>query len=119
MEAGGMSEPHFCPSCGYSLARDEIIERDGFVLDPRGRVSFLGSPVTMTRAEAMVLHGIASCGNRTVKAEALGARISGSEDPGLVLRVFLSRVRRHLREQGFPSPVVTEPGIGYRWECLV
>lgn len=112
----------FCPHCGYSLDRDEIVERDGFRLDPRGTVSFQGRAVRATTMQALILHSLASASGRWVKPHVLADRIgSEAEHPDNVIAVLLSRTRHSMAETGAPDPVRNEHGKGYRWEptrCL-
>ena len=104
----------FCPCCGFNLTRDEVMELDGFMLDPRGMVAFQGSPVLMTHHEAMAMHTVASAKGRPVKTEIISQRISDGEDPHCA-SVFLHRVRRKLAEARLPNPIETVARRGYRW----
>lgn len=108
----------FCPHCGFSLDRDEPIERDGFTIDPRGSLSFLGEPVRMTRAEVCLMHTVASANGRIVSRSTVGERVGDQDDPANVASVLLCRVRKRLREISAPCPVVGVHGRGYRWERL-
>jgi DNA-binding response OmpR family regulator len=108
----------FCPSCGFNFERDETIERDGFTLDPRGAVSFLGKAIAFTKAEAGFLHTIAASNGRLVTREVIGARIGQGEDPKDVATVMLHRVRKRLRAVSAPCPIVHVQGRGLRWEAL-
>lgn len=102
----------FCPHCGYNLTRDEVIEANGFTLDPRGSVTFNGLPVSLTRGEANLLHALARARGRIVTAETLHARIALREgrNPQTVA-VVISRIRKRVK----PCPITTVRGAGYRW----
>jgi len=104
----------FCPSCGFNLDRDEVLQLDGFVLDPRGMIAFQGSPVLMTHHEAMAMHTVASANGRPVKTETISQRISDGEDPHCA-SVFIHRARRRLLAAGVPNPIQTAFRRGYRW----
>ena len=106
---------HACPSCGYNLSRDEVISTDGFMLDPRGVVSFGGRGIDITSGEAMLLHTIASEQGRVLRAETIGQRISDSDDPGNVAQVTVCRVRQKLRDAALPVPFHNVRGRGYAW----
>ena len=106
----------YCPSCGFNLSKDEPIERDGFLLDPRGTVSFCGRRLSFTKAEAAVLHSIGAAGSRTVEAATLACRFGDHDDPANVARVLVSRIRHRLAAYDVPCPVRTDHGRGYRWE---
>jgi len=108
---------HICPSCGYNLARDEVIDRDGFMLDPRGAAQFHGDDLGLTLAEALTLYTVAQAKGRPVSREAILTRVSDSEDPNVV-SVFLLRARRKLVEHSAPNPVRSLHGRGLAWGLI-
>ena len=94
---------HLCPMCGYNLEADRVMTRDGFVLDPRGSVSWRGKRLVIKPAGIIVLHTLAStC--RPVPRDAMLSRISSSENANL-LASTVSQLRKVLRECGAPDPV--------------
>jgi DNA-binding response OmpR family regulator len=105
----------FCPSCGFNLTKDEPIERDGFVIDPRGVVTFEGRQVPFTKAEHNLLHTLARAEGRCVESAVLGERLGESEDPVNTARVLILRIRRRCWNAGAPNPIRTVWGRGYRW----
>ena len=106
----------FCPSCGFNMTRDETVERDGFTLDPRGCVSFMGKDVPLTKAEATLLHTVAAADGRVVSRATVASRFGMSDDPANVTSVLMCRIRKRLSAFGAPCPVKNEIGRGYRWE---
>lgn len=107
----------YCPSCGYNLTRDEVIERDGFMLDPRGVAAFGGGDLGMTPGEALVLYAVARGGGRPVQRNVILSRISDGCDPNIV-SVLLSRARSKLMSRDVASPIKTVHGRGYAWGLI-
>ncbi len=107
-------QPDYCPSCGYNAHKDRVIERDGFVVDPSGKVTYLGNIVRMTPGQRALLHSVAAGNGRVIKGEALLNRISDGETVNLVA-VLISNLRRALIAKGIPSPIQTAWGSGYYW----
>ena len=105
---------HICPSCGYNLSRDEVIDRDGFMLDPRGAAQFHGDDLGLTLAEALTLYAIASANGRPISHKTIASRVSDSNDAE-VARIFVLRARRKLTVHDAPDPVRTMRGRGYAW----
>jgi len=108
---------HICPSCGFNLARDEVIDRDGFMLDPRAAAHFHGDDLGLTIAEALTLYTVAAAHGRYVSREAVATRVSDSYDPNIA-SVFLTRARRKLVEHHAPNPVRSSRGRGFAWGLI-
>jgi DNA-binding response OmpR family regulator len=106
----------FCPSCGFNLTKDEPIERDGFVIDPRGVVTFEGRQVPLQAGEIIFVHSIAAGEGRCVPISALLERMdSESKDPLGLLHTRLCMIRKRFFGVGAPNPIRTVWGRGYRW----
>lgn len=105
---------HFCPSCGFNLRNDEVVERDGFRLDPRGLAEFEGRYIDIPVGYALILHALASNEGRAVSLSTLLSRVSDGDYPQFVA-VLVCRMRRTLQEAGIPNPIQTVYGRGYRW----
>lgn len=106
----------FCPHCGYNLTRDEVIEADGFTLDPRGTVTFEGREARLTRPQVDLLYAMARADGRPVALPALAERMgSEAEDIRNVVSAQLAHTKRRLRAANIPFPVRTVWGRGYRW----
>ncbi|MBY0394432.1 MAG: hypothetical protein K2Q27_14355 [Novosphingobium sp.] len=109
------SAPAFCPCCGYNFREDEIVERDGFRIDPRAAtVTYNGWPLRMAATPARIMHSLA-VSNRAVRGDALLARVSASEDLN-TLAVQIHRAREACAEINVPCPIVTQRGVGYVWQ---
>jgi len=104
----------FCPSCGFNLDRDKVLQLDGFTLDPRGEVHFGETRVELSHHEALVMHTVAAAAGRPVKTETIACRVSDGEDPHCA-SVFIHRARRRLLAAGIPNPIQTAFRRGYRW----
>jgi DNA-binding response OmpR family regulator len=100
-----------CPSCGYNLTRDEVIERDEWSIDPRGAVRFQGEAIYLPPALFTIMHTLATT-TRSVRAEVLLNRM-GSEAQPQVIGVLICRLRKLLRDKKIPSPIQTVWGRGY------
>ena len=110
-----MTSPHFCPCCGYNFREDQVVERDGFTIDPRAAtVVYQGKPLRMAGSPARIMHALAAS-NRAVLADALLSRISGSDDMN-TLAVQVHRAREACAEAGAPCPIITQRGVGYVWQ---
>jgi DNA-binding response OmpR family regulator len=105
-----------CPHCGYDLERDELIERDGFRLDPRGTTDFNGHPVQLTKAQSIFFASVAKEAPRALSYVALIERmgIEGADERN-VLAVQFSHIRTRLRAFDIPLPIVSVRSVGYQW----
>ena len=109
-----MTTSAFCPCCGYDLAVQEPVSFGLFDCDPRGLVSWRGSPVIFTTSEHIILSSIALAGGRFVSRAALSERL-GYDGLNNLIEVFMSRVRHKLRLAGAPANLIqTQHGRGYR-----
>ena len=109
---------HTCPSCGFNLAKDEMVERDGWLLDPRGSAWLNGAEVPLSSGQAVILHTVGGESPRWVRTEALLNRASNSERENTVA-VQMCIIRRRLRELGIAPPIESRHmrhGGGYRWK---
>lgn len=107
-----MSGPaHFCPSCGYNFRKDEPVERDGWRLTPHS-AEFNGRSLALANPMYGLLYAVAAS-KLPVSAEAIGNRISASDDPRNIAAVYMSRLRKQL---GDSLPIETIYGSGYRWK---
>lgn len=110
-----MNAPAFCPCCGYNFREDEVVERDGFKIDPRAAtVLYEGKRLRMAATPARIMHALAAS-NRAVRGEALLARVSASEDLN-TLAVQVHRARDACAEISAPCPIATQRGVGYVWQ---
>lgn len=107
-----------CPSCGFNLAKDEPVARDGWVLDPRGSAWLNGEELPLSASRVMLLLTLAKEHPRWVRAEALLHRASDGEEANTIA-VIICQMRRLFRELGVPSPIESRnphAGGGYRWK---
>jgi len=100
-----------CPCCGYDLAQDEVIERDGIRLEPRGDVLVNGAPVRLTPSERIILSSLMKANGMAISGAALHERMDSRAD-GNVVEVMVRRVREKL---GDACRIENIRGIGYRW----
>ena len=78
-----------------------------------------GAPIRLTRTEWLLTQALASHAGRTLTHQqlfdAVWARAFG--DPRQLLRVHVTSLRRKLeRDPRSPTVIVTDPGVGYRFE---
>jgi DNA-binding response OmpR family regulator len=103
-----------CPHCGYNLRQDEPIELDGFRIDPRGGVEYLGRRIALQPNSQSFLGTLAKAAPRPVTKEVLGERFGARSERSI--EYHLTKLRRYLAAAGVPSPVRNIHGFGYRWE---
>lgn len=104
-----------CPSCGFNLTRDEIVEIDGWRIDPRGIAEYDGRAIHFAPAQLIILHSIAMMRGRIAARDAILNRMGTEAEPN-ILSVLVCRIRRTINAAGIPSPIKTVCGRGYRWE---
>ena len=99
---------------------DAPIERDGVRIDLASRtVTRDGTTVRLTPTEWGLLHALVSRGGRTRTHQQLFDAVWGRShgDAQQYLRVYVAHLRRKLeRDPLRPALIVTEPGVGYRFE---
>ena len=104
-----MTQP-FCPHCGYNFEADAPVVSGRWRVTPYS-VELDGRAIHLPLAEAGTLYAIASARGEVVRKEAIANRISDSEDPGNIVDVYLTRLRKKL-----PGvPIQTVWGLGCRW----
>lgn len=108
-----------CPRCGFNLERDTLIERDGFVLDPRGMIAFHGRPVKMRASGARLLHLLAKSAGRVLSRDVIYERLFGGDaaDTANFIAAIASQARAELRREGIPDPICNQPREGLFWRC--
>lgn len=107
-----------CPHCGYDLRADEMIELDGFHIDPRGTIAFAGRQLPLNLSSVVILATLAKAAPRMVRSSVLIDRIGGDgDDLRGTLYSQVRRLRRTLTAIGAPVPVASvRRSGGYRWE---
>jgi DNA-binding response OmpR family regulator len=107
-----MSDHPFCPSCGFNLDKDRTVERDGYIIDPYGLVSYIGIPIRMPNQQRLLLHSIA-----VAPALVTHGVLSNRLDCKLeCLRVYASHLRNSLRQHAVPLIIEAVWGQGYKWK---
>ena len=107
---------HFCPNCGCNMTRDEVVERDGWTIDPVSNVVRYGDKaIRMTRQMIGIMHTLAAS-KKAVRLMTIVNRVSDNEISGDVVRVQVLRIRKHAEAAGAPNPIATARGIGYEWQ---
>lgn len=105
---------HYCPSCGYNLTTDPVIEVGEWRLTPvevwRG-----GQPVRLTRGQVGILYTIAAARGRWVSNKVIATRVGDAEDPDNLVRAQMSKMRRRHGADWLKGVVETQWGMGYRW----
>ncbi len=100
---------------------DRPIESAGLLIDLSSRrVSREGQPVHLTPTEWSLLHALVSRAGRTVTHRQLFDAVWGRShgDAQQYLRVYVAHLRRKLeRDPLRPTLILTEPGVGYRFEA--
>lgn len=107
-----------CPHCGYSLKNDEVIERDGWTLDPRGQAKYRGKILPINKTAARLLHSLAKENGRPIEPDILYERCIDNDDPYVIYAV-IAKLRRKLHELKVPCPIQSRRGrhnSGYWWQ---
>ena len=110
-----------CPHCGYDLKNDEIIELDGFTIDPRGLVTYNNVEIQLSNSEIGMLHAIAKAKGRWLASNIIGERISDSESRHIA-NVCAFRIRSKFKNADVNCPIESRKGNrngfgGYRWNA--
>jgi DNA-binding response OmpR family regulator len=103
-----------CPYCGYNLVADDVLEIDGFRLDPRGVAHWQGKQIEMHPWHALILHSLAKAGGRPLSDTVLLERL-GSEATRHSVHVYVSRLKRELTDAGVPFLIRRVLRIGFQW----
>ena len=96
------------------------IELEGIRIDfERRSVTRKGEPIRLTPIEWRILTALRAQAGRTLTHQHIFAAVWGRPDgnPQLDLRVHITNLRRKIEpDPAIPRLVVTEPGVGYRFE---
>jgi DNA-binding response OmpR family regulator len=106
---------NFCPRCGHNIYKDEPLIIGDWRIDPLSGLHCGAVIVPLTKAEATLCHSVAALGGRSIPPEALGNRVSDSEDANTAA-VLLVRVRKKCKALGLECPIKTRWGWGYYWD---
>jgi two-component system KDP operon response regulator KdpE len=97
-------------------------EADGVEIDLGARrVRRDGTDVHLTRTEWSLLEAMAQHPGKLLTHRWLLERVwgTGYEEDVEVLRVFVSQLRKKIEPEAHrPTLIVTDPGVGYRWEAI-
>jgi two-component system KDP operon response regulator KdpE len=103
-----------------SLSAEAVVTADELRIDlPARRVSRAGEDVHLTPIEFDILRAIASQAGRTLTHQQIFDAVWGNAvgNAQQYLRVHITNLRRKIeRDPAKPRLVVTEPGVGYRFE---
>jgi two-component system KDP operon response regulator KdpE len=102
----------------YSLS--SVVECDGLMIDlQRREIAREGEPLRLTRTEWRLLETLLVHAGRTLTHQQLFDSVWAKAfgHPQQYLRVHVTNLRRKIeREPASPRLIVTEPGVGYRFE---
>lgn len=108
--------PACCPSCGFSLKKDEIITLGDWECDPRGLISYKGRVIKrVTEQEFSLIHTLMTEKGRPISQEALIGRM-GSESVSNIVNVIVHRARKILSAVSGRNPIANLWGRGYYWD---
>lgn len=106
---------HFCPSCGYNLERDPVVESGLWRLDPiAGEAYHHNRKVRLSAQQFGILYACSAARGGLITRDMLMSRL-GSDAETNTLSVQLSRIRNACREVGAAMPIETVWGKGLRW----
>ena len=98
---------------------DAPIEVDGLLIDPARRVVSRDAPIRLTPTEWDLLRAFVMNRGRTLTHQQLFRAVWNRSrgDPQQYLRVHIANLRRKIERDSLrPRLIVTEPGVGYRFE---
>ncbi|HLQ68588.1 MAG TPA: response regulator transcription factor [Gemmatimonadales bacterium] len=105
-----------------SIAANAVVSVDDLTIDLAARrVERAGEPLHLTPIEFEILRALASQAGRTLTHRQIFDNVWGnaSGNAQQYLRVHITNLRRKIeRDPGTPRVIVTEPGVGYRFELL-
>jgi len=105
-----------------SIAANAVVSVDDLTIDLAARrVERAGEPLHLTPIEFEILRALASQAGRTLTHRQIFDNVWGnaSGNAQQYLRVHITNLRRKIeRDPGTPRVIVTEPGVGYRFERL-
>lgn len=102
-----MNDPRLCPHCGYDFVKDApIILNDFSMMNAAAPLRYKGAVVVVTPACRVVCWTLMKAFPRPVRLDVVLNRL-GSEAEGNVVAVYLSRIRKALREVGAPIPFMS------------
>lgn len=121
LEFAARIQAHLRRSLSHRGETSPILEATGgLTLDfARRSVSRRGIPVRLTPTEWEILQALARQSNRTLTHQQIFDRVWGKNagNPQQYLRVHITNLRRKIEEDpARPQFVVTDPGVGYRFE---
>lgn len=106
----------FCPHCGYDLLKDQpIIINDFSMLGPQSPLYYRGKVPNLTLAERNFCWALMKAYPKTVRHEALLNRLDSTGTVN-TLAVYISKIRKKLRQLGAPDPFVRVRGVGVGWK---
>ncbi|MFO7893197.1 MAG: response regulator transcription factor [Longimicrobiales bacterium] len=101
---------------------DGVVETRGLVIDPGARtVRKAGEDVHLTPTEWELLRTFLRHRGKTLTHRQLFREVwaTSSGDPQQYLRVYVAQLRRKLEPDAVrPELIITEPGVGYRFEIV-
>lgn len=105
-----------------SIAANAVVSVDDLTIDLAARrVERAAEPLHLTPIEFEILRALASQAGRTLTHRQIFDAVWGnaSGNAQQYLRVHITNLRRKIeRDPGTPRVIVTEPGVGYRFELL-
>jgi len=105
-----------------SIAANAVVSVADLTIDLAARrVERAGEPLHLTPIEFEILRALASQAGRTLTHRQIFDNVWGnaSGNAQQYLRVHITNLRRKIeRDPGTPRVIVTEPGVGYRFELL-
>jgi two-component system KDP operon response regulator KdpE len=105
-----------------STAANAVVSVDDLTIDLAARrVERAGEPLHLTPIEFEILRALASQAGRTLTHRQIFDNVWGnaSGNAQQYLRVHITNLRRKIeRDPATPRVIVTEPGVGYRFELL-
>jgi DNA-binding response OmpR family regulator len=95
----------FCPHCGYNLANDiPVLINDFSMMNSDSPLYWKGSVIYLSGSERIICYSLMRAYPGSVKISTLLGRLD-SDAEGNLCEVFISRIRKKLREAGAPNAI--------------
>lgn len=106
-----------CPHCGYDLQLDTPILIDDFsMMNSMSHLWWRDQVIALTSSERIVCYTLMKAYPGPVRTSVLLERLDSDAEHNNIINVYISRIRRKIRDVGAPNPIVTQGRDGvYSW----
>jgi DNA-binding response OmpR family regulator len=111
---------HFCPNCGWDVARDQPILINNFSMFGDGHpLHYMGKQIKLTPGESAICWSLMKCYPNFVSPDTLLIRSNSDADTRNTISVLIHRIRRKIIGVAGVDPIENIRGRGYQWNVHV